>query len=77
MFETTDDQPFDLLAEVGTLWRAGRIGSWDVRVADAAGVVATGRVCALRKTQEAIRIALKSLRRKASKKGKQLQSGNA
>ena len=40
---------------------------------DAAGVAATGRVCALRKTQEAIRIAHKSLRRKASKKGKQLR----
>lgn len=73
VFETTDEQPFDLLAEVGTLWRAGRIGSWDVRVVDAAGVAATGRVCALRKTQEAIRIAHKSLRRKASKKGKQLK----
>ena len=72
VFETTDEQPFDLLAEVGTLWRAGRIGSWD-GVVDAAGVAATGRVCALRKTQEAIRIAHKSLRRKASKKGKQLR----
>ena len=73
VFETTDEQPFDLLAEVGTLWRAGRIGSWDVRVVDAAGVAATGRVCALRKTQEAIRIAHKALRRTASRKGKQLQ----
>ena len=73
VFETTDEQPFDLLAKVGTLWRAGRIGSWDVRVVDAAGVAATGRVCALRKTQEAIRIAHKALRRTASRKGKQLQ----
>ncbi len=73
VFETTDEQPFDLLAEVGTLWRAGRIGSWDVRVVDAAGVVATGRICALRKTQEAIRIAQKGLRRTAARKGKQLQ----
>ena len=32
-----------------------------------------GRVCALRKTREAIRIAHKSLRKKASKKGTRLQ----
>ena len=32
-----------------------------------------GRVCALRKTEEAIEIAHRSLRRKASKKGKKLQ----
>ena len=73
VLETAEGQPFDLLAAVGTLRRAGRIGSWEVRVVDAAGVAATGRACALRKTQEAIRIAHKSLRRKASKKGKQLQ----
>ena len=40
---------------------------------DAAGVAATGRVCAIRKTREAIRIAHKSLRRQASRKGTQLQ----
>ena len=32
-----------------------------------------GRVCALRKTQEAIRIARKSLRKRASRKGSKLQ----
>lgn len=73
VLERVDGRPFDLLAAVGTLRRAGRIGSWDVRAVDAEGVAATGRACALRKTQEAIRIAHKSLRRQASKKGKQLQ----
>lgn len=73
VLERADGRPFDLLAAVGTLRRAGRIGSWDVRAVDAEGVAATGRACALRKTQEAIRIAHKSLRRQASRKGKQLQ----
>ena len=73
VLEKVEERPFDLLAAVGTLRRAGRIGSWDVRVVDAAGVAATGRVCALRKTQEAIRIAHKSLRRQATRRHKQLQ----
>ena len=73
VLEGADGRPFDLLAAVGTLRRAGRIGSWDVRAVDAEGVAATGRACALRKTQEAIRIAHKSLRRQASKKCKQLR----
>ncbi len=73
VLETAEGQPFDLLAAVRTLRRAGRIGSWDVRAVDAAGVAASGRACALRKTREAIRIAHKSLRRQASKRGKQLQ----
>ena len=73
VLETVEERPFDLLAAVGTLRRAGRIGSWDVRVVDAAGVAATGRVCALRKTQEAIRMAHKSLRRQATRRHKQLQ----
>ena len=73
VLERADGRPFDLLAAVGTLRRAGRVGSWDVRAVDAEGVAATGRACALRKTQEAIRIAHKSLRRQASRKGKQLQ----
>ena len=73
VLETAEGQPFDLLAAVGALRRAGRIGAWDVRVVDAAGVAATGRACAIRKTREAIRIAHKSLRQQASKRGKQLQ----
>ena len=71
--ETADGESFDLLSAVGTLRRAGRVGSWQVRVVDAAGVAASGRVCALRKTGEAIRMAHKRLRQQASKKGKQLR----
>ena len=56
-----------------TLRRVGRTGSWEVRAVDAAGVAATGRACAVRETQEVIRIAHKGLRRQASKRGTQLQ----
>ena len=73
VLETVDGRPFDLLGAVGTLRRAGKIGSWEVRVVDAAGVAATGRACALRKTQEAIRIAHKSLRRQATRRRKKLR----
>ena len=73
VLETVEGRPFDLLGAVGTLRRAGKISSWDVQVVDAAGVAATGRACALRKTQEAIRIAHKSLRRQATRRRKQLR----
>ena len=73
VLETAEGWPFDLLAAVGSLRRAGRACAWDVRVVDAAGVAATGRFCGIRKTREAIRIAHKSLRWEASKKGTQLQ----
>ena len=73
VLQKADGRPFDLLKAVKTLRRAGRIGAWEVRAVDAAGVAATGRACAIRKTQEAIRIAHKGLRRKASKRGTQLQ----
>lgn len=70
---TPDNQPFDLLAKVQGLRRTGLIGCWPVQaVAGTSGAV-TGRVCALRKTEEAIRFAHKALRRQASKKGTQLQ----
>ena len=71
--EKAEGRPLDLLASVRSLRRAGRTGARDVRVVDAAGVAATGRVCGIRKTREAIRIAHKSLRRQASRKSTQLQ----
>ena len=73
VLEAAEGERFDLLASVATLRRAGRIGSWPVQVVDAEGLAASGRVCALRKTGEAIRMAHKSLRQQASKKGKQLR----
>ena len=70
---TPENQPFDLLAAVKGLRRAGMIGSWPVQVVAKAGGAVAGRACAVRKTQEAIRMAHKALCRQASKKGTQLQ----
>ena len=70
---TPQGAPFDLLAAVRGLRRAGQIGCWPVAALDGRESPVVGRVCALRKTAEAIRVAHKALRRQASKKGKQLQ----
>lgn len=65
--------PFDLLEAVQGLRRAGDVGCWPVAAHDRSGTAAVGRVCALRKTTEAIRLAHRGLRRQASKRGKRLQ----
>ena len=70
---TLEGRPFDLLAAVQAIRRAGPVRSWQVQAVDKQGRAVAGRVCALRKTREAIRIAHKSLRKEASKKGTQLQ----
>lgn len=70
---TPENEPFDLLAKVKGLRRAGMIGSWPVHVVARTGDAVAGRACVVRKTQEAIRIAHKALRRQASKRGTQLQ----
>ncbi len=70
---TPQGAPFDLLAAVRGLRRAGQLGCWPVAALDGREHPVVGRVCALRKTAEAIRVAHKALRRQASKKGKQLQ----
>ena len=71
--QTSGARPFRLLKKVSTLQSPGDIGSWAARVIGPRGVPVAGRVCALRKTEEAIEIAHRSLHRKASKKGKKLQ----
>lgn len=61
-----------LLRRLTTLRQAGQIGEWTVYVHGATRVI-VGRVCAIRKTPEAIKRAEKQLRRNASKHGKVLQ----
>ena len=61
-----------LLRWLARLRRAGQIGEWSVSVQGATRVIA-GRVCAIRKTEEAIKRAEKQLRRNASKSGEVLQ----
>jgi hypothetical protein len=61
-----------VLRRLAPLRQAGQIGEWVVHVHGATHVIA-GRVCAIRKTAEAIKRAEKQLRRTASKHGKVLR----
>ena len=72
VFSAPGGEPFDLLAAVSSLDRAGEPRSWAVATAGDAAPVA-GRVCAVRKSDTAIALAHAKLRRKASKSGKRLK----
>jgi hypothetical protein len=61
-----------LLRRLAVLRQAGQIGEWVVYVHGATRVIA-GRLCAIRKTEEASKRAEKQLRRNASKHGEVLQ----
>ena len=72
-FQTPEGGPFDLLAKVKQLRTAGAVRAWEVVVAAPQGLRVPGRVCAVRKTEEAIRIAQEGLRKQARKKGRRLK----
>ena len=61
-----------LVRRLRVLRRAGQIGEWRVSIQGATHVV-PGRVCAIRKTEEAIKRTEKQLRRNASREGEVLQ----
>ena len=75
---TASGRPFDLLAAVTSVTRPGAVRSWATRVVAARddggppGEVA-GRVCVLRKSAEAIRLAHQKIHRDAARKGHQVQ----
>lgn len=58
-------KPLDLLAVLKTLKTPGQIGEWKVTPADTA---VKGRLCAVRKSEESIRLAHRRIQRRASKK---------
>jgi len=67
-FLTPEGEPFDLLPAVETIHQAGKVGVWNVAVQ--ADTPLNGRLCALRKTPEAIQEAHEQIRRTATRKGK-------
>ena len=69
----TTGRPFDLLASVEGLQRPGPVGVWPACAVPRTGPPVPGRICALRKTDEAIEAAHRKLRRQASRKCRQLQ----
>jgi len=68
-------KPNDTLKFLRAL-KSGKIGDWDVWFCDPADKkhLVKGRLCAIRKSDEAIAIAKKTLRMKASKKGNELRA---
>ena len=72
-FQEADGEPFDLLGKVSCLQAPLAARSWSVQVVSVQQLRVSGRVCAIRKTEEAIRIAQEGLRKEAARKGRQLQ----
>ena len=76
---TTQGERFDLLAAVSSLKRAGATKSWTTQVVikdDRAQPARTvpGRVCALRKSAAAIKLAHRKVRQEAARRGKRTQA---
>lgn len=66
--------PFPLLAHLHQVGLPGGVSQWPVTVVDSRGKeAASGRLCVVRKSEEAIRQAEAKLRRKAQKNGTNLQ----
>ena len=68
-----EGRPLDMLSLFPTIPACGDVGAWPVLVPGPDGAVLPARVCAIRKSDEAIRVAHKKLRRMASKKGNKLK----
>jgi hypothetical protein len=73
VLRTTADKTFPLLEKLQPLQKTGQLAAWEVRLPLAGQAPVAARLCVIRKTQAAIALAHKKLRRKASKQGSQLQ----
>lgn len=63
-------QQFSLLKNVTAIKRQGTVRSWRVLIPTSSGVTVEGRICVIRKTEEAIKLAHKKIKREANKKGR-------
>jgi len=66
-------QRFPLLEKVGALTRAGQTRTWPVWVANKMGATVAGRICAVRKSEEAIKLAQKRAQHEAMRSQYALQ----
>ena len=64
---------FDLLKAVKTIRRPGVSRAWKVMVSNQHNLTVMGRLCVTRKTAEAIKLAHKKIRTKASKNGRKIK----
>ena len=69
-----DNRRFPLLKVLRGIRKPGQTRSWLVMIANRGGGFTKGRLCVVRKTREATRMAEKKLRQRASKKGHELKS---
>lgn len=67
--KTLEGSSFELLKKLGTLKGTRLSDSWSVETCEKGSSKIQGRICAIRKSKEAIDIAHKKLKRNASKKG--------
>ena len=71
-FQTRRGKSFDLLAALRPLTHAGAVSAWSVKVMKERTPI-VGRVCVIRKTEEAIKLAHAKIRRTATRKGHQVK----
>ena len=74
VLRTHRDRPFDLLTALRSVRSAGAVHSWAVRSVDQKGGTVEGRVCAVRKSEEAVWLAQQSLRMEALRREVPVQS---
>ncbi len=70
---TLEGTPFELLKKVSSIKTTHLLGSWPAVICEKGFDKVQGRICAIRKSEEAIAIAHKKLKRMASRKGEKLQ----
>lgn len=68
-----DGRPFALLPKLKLLRQTGQVAVWNVLIPYQERARTAARLCVIRKSKAAIALAQKRLRRKASKRGSQLQ----
>ncbi len=73
VLETTAGKEFDLLSSVESVSQAGPVGVWTARTTAKPGPPVAGRICALRKTDEAIEVAHAKIHQTARHSGKRVQ----
>lgn len=63
-----DHKPFGLLEKVQSIKKAGAIKSWDVLIPGGKDEYVKGRICAIRKSNEAIKLAQDKIKKEAQRK---------
>ena len=73
VLESAEGRRFDLLACVESLRQPGPVGVWTARAVAPAGPPVAGRICAVRKTDEAIEVAHAKICKTAQRKGNKVK----